>query len=89
VALDLEQQIAELTSMSTTQLRRKYAEVLGEDTRSNNQPYLFLERWPGGKIWAHQSPDPVRKWEACCFCVVKHKSTRAGFGFAGIRSAGS
>lgn len=41
MAIDLEQQIAELTNMSTTQLRRKYAEVFGEESRSNNQPYLY------------------------------------------------
>ena len=37
----IEEQIAELGRMTVTQLRQKYAEVFGEETRSNNKQFLY------------------------------------------------
>ena len=37
----IEQQIAELSRMSVGQLKQKYIEVFGEETRSNNRQFLF------------------------------------------------
>ena len=36
----IEDQIAELGRLTVTQLRQKYAEVFGEETRSNNKQFL-------------------------------------------------
>ena len=37
----IEEQIAELGRMTVTQLRQKYLEVFGEETRSNNKQFLY------------------------------------------------
>ena len=37
----IEDQIAELGRLTVTQLRQKYAEVFGEETRSNNKQFLY------------------------------------------------
>ncbi len=37
----IEETIAELGRMTVTQLRQKYAEVFGEETRSNNKQFLY------------------------------------------------
>lgn len=37
----IEQQIAELSRMTVGQLKEKYIEVFGEETRSNNRQFLF------------------------------------------------
>ena len=37
----IEQQIAELSPMTVGQLKKKYIEVFGEETRSNNRQFLF------------------------------------------------
>src|SRR5512140_3600242 len=37
----IEQQIAELGRMTVGQLKQKYIEVFGEETRSNNRQFLF------------------------------------------------
>lgn len=41
VEIAIEQQIAELGRMTVTQLRQKYVEVFGEETRSNNKQLLY------------------------------------------------
>jgi hypothetical protein len=38
---DIAQQIAELGQMTVPQLRKKYAEVFGEESRSNNRQFLY------------------------------------------------
>ena len=38
---DIAQQIAELGQMTVLQLRKKYAEVFGEESRSNNRQFLY------------------------------------------------
>ena len=38
----IELQIAELSRMTVGQLKQKYIEVFGEETRSNNRQFLFL-----------------------------------------------
>ncbi|HXR75326.1 MAG TPA: DUF2924 domain-containing protein [Bryobacteraceae bacterium] len=37
----IEDEIAELGRLTVTQLRQKYAEVFGEETRSNNKQFLY------------------------------------------------
>ena len=37
----IEEQIAELGRMTVTQVRQKYTEVFGEETRSNNKQFLY------------------------------------------------
>ncbi len=37
----IEEQVADLGRMTVTRLRQKYAEVFGEETRSNNRQFLF------------------------------------------------
>ena len=37
----IEQQIAELSRMTVGQLKQKYIQVFGEETRSNNRQFLF------------------------------------------------
>ncbi len=39
--IEIKDQIAELGRMTVTQLRQKYAEVFGEETRSNNKQFLY------------------------------------------------
>ncbi len=34
----------------------------------------FRKLCPRGKIWAWQTPAPLRKWETCCFCLEKNNS---------------
>src|SRR5262249_52808079 len=41
VEIAIEEQIAELGRMTVTQLRQKYADVFGEETRSNNKQFLY------------------------------------------------
>jgi hypothetical protein len=41
VEIAIEDQIAELGRMTVTQLRQKYAEVFGEETRSNKKQFLY------------------------------------------------
>jgi hypothetical protein len=41
VDVTIEEQIAELGRMNVPQLRKKYAEVFGEESRSTNRQFLF------------------------------------------------
>jgi hypothetical protein len=41
VDIAIEEQIAELGRMTVPQLRKKYAEVFGEESRSNNRQFLY------------------------------------------------
>jgi hypothetical protein len=58
VEIAIEQQIAELGRMTVTQLRQKYAEVFGEESRSNNKQFLYRRipsMLPSGSSRAHTS----------------------------------
>lgn len=41
MALNVGQMVSELRRMTVTELRRKYAEVFGEQTRSYHKDYLI------------------------------------------------
>ena len=63
----IEDQIAELGRLTVTQLRQKYAEVFGEETRSNNKQFLYRRiAWriqavaEGGLSERARPPGPLR-----------------------------
>jgi hypothetical protein len=54
VGSTIEDQIAELGRMTVTELRPKYLEVFGEETRSNNKQFLYRRI-----AWRIQATFPV------------------------------
>lgn len=47
----IEQQIAELSRMTVGELKQKYIEVFGEETRSNNRQFLFRRIGCASRLW--------------------------------------
>jgi uncharacterized membrane protein (UPF0127 family) len=62
VEVAIEQQIAELGRMTVTQLRQKYAQVFGEETRSNNKQFLYRRISDSLKLlfWFYSCLEPAR-----------------------------